>query len=223
MKGGAKPLRFSVLVRSADGTAEALRFSTAAIERGWTLLRVFFLAEGTLLATSDADLAPWYELQRQARSGDLWVCASSLARRGGGAPAAGVKAGGLRQLASLIAGRGSGSRRCCFLIGVAPGGADPARTLQESLERALSFALLNQPLDLILTGAAAALPQADTASRKLGGMTPEIIELWEFLRDSAAVSVHVHEAPRSLQAPHPQLDDRDVARLLARGGPTFCL
>ena len=76
-------------------------FSAAAIARGWTLLRVFFFAEGTLLATSEAEIAPWRELRQQARSGDLWVCATSLTRRGGGAPAAGVKAGGLVQLAEM--------------------------------------------------------------------------------------------------------------------------
>ena len=86
---------------SAAGAAEARSFSAAAIARGWTLVRVFFFAEGTLLAASDAEIAPWRELQQQAQSGDLWVCASALARRGGGAVAAGVRSGGLVQLAEL--------------------------------------------------------------------------------------------------------------------------
>ena len=101
MKGGAQPLRFAVLVMSAAGAAEAYSFSAAAIARGWTLLRVFFFAEGAPLATSDAGIAPWRELLQQAPSSDLWVCATALARRGNGVPAAGVKSGGLVRLAEL--------------------------------------------------------------------------------------------------------------------------
>ncbi len=70
---------------------------------------------------------------------------------------------------------------------------------------ALSFALLDRPLNLVLTGAAAALPQAEAACR----ISAEISEPWEFLRDSAAVSIYLHEAPQSLtggaEASHPQI------------------
>ncbi len=104
MKGGAEPRRFAVLILSATGAAEALSFSAAAVARSWTLVRVFFFAEGTLLATSDAAITPWRELQRQAGSGDLWVCASSLARRQGDVVATGVSTGGLVQLAELADG-----------------------------------------------------------------------------------------------------------------------
>ena len=114
---------------------------------------------------------------------------------------------------------GGKRRPCCFFISGDPQGADQAQRLRESLELALSFALLDQPLDLMLTGAAATLPQAATTP----GISPEIIELWEFLRDSATVCIYLHDLRRGAAAPYPQLSDRDLARMLSRGGPGFYL
>lgn len=110
---------------------------------------------------------------------------------------------------------GSERPTCRFLIGGDPQGADEAQPLREMLELALSFALLDRPLDLILTGVAATLPQAET--------TPEIDELWEFLRDSAAVCIRIHDPPQGTEVPYPCLADHDLARLLAHSGPAFYL
>ena len=119
---------------------------------------------------------------------------------------------------SFESNSGGERQACCFLISGDPRDADRTQSLRESLELALSFALLDHPLDLILTGAATALPQAEAAAET----TPEIAEIWEFLRDSTAVRIHLHDTPRGPETPYPRLADRELAHLLSGGGPTLC-
>lgn len=86
-------MKFSIIVQSSpfssQGPATALRFAKALLEQGHELYRVFFYADGTLIANNlitspqdERDLPEaWAELKKQ-NGLDIVVCIAAAVKRG---------------------------------------------------------------------------------------------------------------------------------------------